>query len=70
MNLHGAIYKNYGGGYSSIWNEGNKALSPYADSSDSHNIREQASAMYLVQFLVMCDIYLAVSRKLIKFAYE
>lgn len=70
MNLRGAIYKDYGVSILRFGMRENKALSPYADSSDSHGIREQASAMYRVQFLVMCDIYLAVSRKLIKFAYE
>lgn len=70
MNLRGAIYKDYG---VPILRFGIRKIRRYPPMpilrcrTASWN---ESSAIYRVQFLVICDIYLAVSRKLTKFAYR
>lgn len=70
MNLRGAIYRDYG--VSILWFRmwEIRRYPPMPILRCRTALWNESSAIYRVQFLVICDIYLAVSRKLTKFAYR
>lgn len=70
MNLRGAIYKDYGVPILRFGMRKIRRYPPMPILRRSTTSWNESSVIYHIQFLVMCDIYWGVSRKLTKFAYR